>query len=58
MKPKKQLRIKYSFVDYEQAERQKRLDDAYDVIFDELDAEDLERLDKKNEYEHLANIKR
>ncbi|HUD18940.1 MAG TPA: hypothetical protein VMR81_00655 [Patescibacteria group bacterium] len=58
MKPKKQLRIKYSFVDYEQAERQKRLDDAYDVIFDELDAEDLERLDKKDEYGHPATIQR
>ena len=58
MKPKKQLRIKYSFVDYEQSERQKRLDDAYDVIFDELDAEDLERLDKKDEYGHPATIQR
>lgn len=47
----KKLQVKYSFVDYEQSERQKRLDDAYDVIFDELDAEDLERINNKNEYE-------
>ncbi len=58
MRAKKKLSIKYSFVDYKQLERQKKLDDAYDVIFDELDAEDLERLDKKDEYDHPATIQR
>ena len=58
MKSKRKLIVKYSFVDCEQSERQKRLDDAYDVIFDELDAEDLERLDKKDEYEHPTTIQR
>ena len=42
----------------EQSERQKRLDDAYDVIFDEIEIEDMERINNKNEYEHAAIIKR
>ena len=58
MKHNKKFQVKYSFVDYEHAERQKRLDDAYDVIFDEIDAEDLERTNNKNQYGHLAIIKR
>lgn len=48
---KKQLRIKYKFTDYEQAELQKRLDDAFDVLFDEVEIDDIERIDGKNEYE-------
>jgi hypothetical protein len=58
MKSKKQLSVKYSYVDCEQSERQKRLEDAYDVIFDEIDIEDLECINNKNEYEQPAIIKR
>ena len=41
MKPKKQLQVKYLFVNCEQSDRQKRLDDAFDVIFDEIEIEDI-----------------
>lgn len=58
MKSKKTIQIKYSFVDYEQTERQKRLDDAFDAVFDEIEIEDAERINNKNEYEHPAVIKR
>lgn len=44
MKPKKQLHVEYMFVDYEQLERQKRVNDAYDVIFEDMDFEDPELL--------------
>ena len=44
MKSKKKYQIKYTFVDYEQAERQKRLDDAFNVIFEELELENIERI--------------
>lgn len=52
MKPKKQLQVKYFFVDYEQSGRQKRIADAFDVIFDEIE-EDMERTNDKNEYEQF-----
>ena len=58
MKPKKQLSVKYSFVDYEQVERQNKLDDIFDFIFDELDILDTERIDKKDEYGQPVVIKR
>lgn len=44
--------------DYDQSERQKRLDDAFDVIFDEIEVENIERINSKNEYEHPVIIKR
>lgn len=58
MKSKNQLQVKYSFVDYEQADCQKRLDDAFDLIFDEIEIENLERIDMNHDYEYSAVIKR
>lgn len=58
IKPKKELQIKYLFVDCEQLDRQKRLDDAFDLIFDEVENDDIERINKKDEYEHAVIIKR
>lgn len=55
---KKPLRVEYRFVDHEQLDRQKRLDDAFDVIFDEIVAEYLERINNKNKYDHPNTINR
>lgn len=52
MNSKKKLNIKYTFVDYEQMERQKRLDDAFDMLFDEIEADDLEHTNSKDKYDH------
>lgn len=57
MNNKKKLRVKYSFVDYEIPESQKKIDDAFDEIFDEVETEDIDRLNN-NEYEHYTTIKR
>lgn len=51
MKCKKDLKINYRFIDYEQLECQKRLDDAFDVLLYEIEIEDLERINNKNDYE-------
>ena len=45
MKTRKQLQVKYIFVDYEQKDWQKRLDDAFDILFDEIEI-DNERVEK------------
>lgn len=58
MKRKKELMFKYSVVNSEQTERQIKLDDAFDVVFDELDILDTEHIDNKDEYEHATIIKR
>ena len=58
MKAKKQLQVKYSYVDCEQSERQRRLDDAFDVIFDQIEMDAVEDFSNKNEYEQPAIIKR
>ncbi len=58
LKVRKLLSVKYAFVDYEQLDRQKRLDDAFDVIFDEIEIDDTERINNKYEYEQRAFIKR
>lgn len=55
---KKPLRVEYRFVDHEQLDRQKRLDDAFDVIFDEIELDDTERINNKNKYEHPITINR
>ena len=52
MKIKKPLSVEYSFVNYEQLARQKRLDDAFDEMFDEIEYEDSERINNHNEYEN------
>jgi len=50
MKSEKQLSVKYSFLECEQEERQKRLDDAFDVVFDEFNLSvcDLNKENTKN----------
>lgn len=58
MKHKNKLLVEYMLSDYDQSERQKRLDDAFDVIFDEIEVENIERINSKNEYEHPVIIKR
>ncbi len=57
MKPKKKLQVRYSFADHEQKERQKRIDDAFESIFEELELKEIERINDKNEYEHPVIVK-
>jgi hypothetical protein len=47
----KKYQVKYSYIDYEQPERQKRLYDVFDIIFDEIENDDLEGIDNKKQYE-------
>lgn len=58
MKTKKPLSVEYRFVDYELLARQKRLDDAFDLIFDEIELKDSDRINNQNEYEHPITIER
>lgn len=51
MKPKRQLQIKYTFIDNEQMQHQEKLDNAYDAIFDDIEIADIERINNKVEYE-------
>ena len=57
MKVKKTLTTRYTFTDFEQQERQKRLDDAFDVFLEEIDREE-ERINNEDEYEQAVTIKR
>jgi hypothetical protein len=56
MKPKKKLQITYSTVDYEQKEHQKKLDDAFESIFEDIEMVDLERINNRYEFEHPVVI--
>lgn len=40
IKSKKKLQVKYLFVDCEQSERRKRLDDAFDYIFNQIEEDE------------------
>lgn len=44
-------------MDYEQGDRQKKLDDIFDFLFDELDILDTEHMDNTKKYEYPVVIK-
>jgi uncharacterized membrane protein len=57
MNPNKKYQVKYVFVDFEEKERQKRLDDAFDYLFDELKVFETEHKNNKDEYEQQNVIR-
>lgn len=52
---KQTYEISYIYTDFEKTERQKRIDDAFDFLFDEMESE-IERNDIVNEYENRIPI--
>lgn len=58
MRRNKKLLVKYRIVECTEMDRQKRLDDAFNVIFEEIESDDIERTNSKGEYEHDIVIKR
>jgi hypothetical protein len=51
MKPRDQLQVKYMCVENDQEKCQKRLDDAFDYLFEVLGFFETDCTNNKNEYE-------
>lgn len=56
MNHKTQLWVRYSHVGNVHKDHQKRIRDAFDLIFEKLDMDNLERTNNLNEYEKRYSI--
>jgi hypothetical protein len=56
MKSKREMHVRYSYVACEQKETQKRLDDAFDSLFEGLEMESIGSINNENNYEHATAV--